>query len=334
GDVGGLELVELRVADAVLSVGLAVAHLAVEVEHEAVADRPVVVRLAGQLPVLHGGARQRHLGVQRQHAAAGGRPVAVAGVEVPAQRADRRVDRVVADLVLVVDQLLRRVAGDRVDLVAAEADAGADALEVGDRQAEVGGERLLAGGVVRELAVVDVAVVGLGVGGAVADAHAVVGERGVVVVDVELSVVAAALAAHRHAVAGAEQIALRYRGGQDDARVLRVADAELQAAGGLLLDLDGDVDLVVRARHLLLVDVDLLEVAQLLQADLRAIDRRLRVPGTLELAHLAAQHVVLGARVALEDHPAHVHALARLDVEREVDGALVLVELGIRRDLG
>src|SRR6185437_13696997 len=239
GGVGCLELVELRVADAVLAVGLAVPYLAVEVEHEAVADRPVVVRLAGQLPVLHGGGGQRHLGVQRQHAAAGGRPVAVAGIEVPAQRTDRRVDGVVADLVLVVDQLLRRVAGNRVDLVAAEADARADALEVGDRDAEVGGDRLLAGGVVRELAVVDVAKVGLGVGGAVADAHAVVGERGVVVVDVEAGLVAAALAAHRHAVAGAEQVALRYRGGQDDARVLRVADAELQAAGGLLLDLDG-----------------------------------------------------------------------------------------------
>src|SRR6185312_11608338 len=328
---GGLEHGELVVADAVLAIGLAVAHLAVQVEHEALADRPVMVGFGGELPVLHGGAGQGDIRLGLQQAAAGGRPEAVAGVVVPAQRAGPRMDRLVAELVLVVDQVPRAVAGEQVDLVAADAQAHAHAVGFADRDAQVGGEALGAGAVV---GVVGVAVVGLGIVDAVADADAVVGQVRVVVVGAETGLVGAARAAHREAVATAEQVVLAQRGVEDDAGVLRVADAELHAAGGLLLDLDADVDLVLRAGHQFLVDVDLLEVAQPLQADLRAVDRGLRVHGAFELAHLATQHVVLGLGVAGEDHAAHVHALARLDVHGQVDRVLVLVQLRDRRDLG
>src|SRR5690348_373058 len=328
---GGLEHGELVVADAVLAIGLAVAHLAVQVEHEAFADRPVMVGLGGELPVLHGGAGQGDIRLGLQQAAAGGRPEAVAGVVVPAQRAGPRMDRLVAELVLVVDQVPRAVAGEQVDLVAADAQAHAHAVGFADRDAQVGGEALGAGAVV---GVVGVAVVGLGIVDAVADADAVVGQVRVVVVGAETGLVGAARAAHREAVATAEQVVLAQRGVEDDAGVLRVADAELHAAGGLLLDLDADVDLVLRAGHQFLVDVDLLEVAQPLQADLRAVDRGLRVHGAFELAHLATQHVVLGLGVAGEDHAAHVHALARLDVHGQVDRVLVLVQLRDRGDLG
>ncbi len=87
--------------------------------------------------------------------------------------------------------------------------------------------------------------------------------------------------------------------------------------------------LVVGARNLGRVDVDGAEEAQALQADLRAVDRGLRVPGTLELAHFTAQHVVARVHVALEHDLAHVHALAGHDEEVEADLALLLVD---RRD--
>src|SRR3546814_11703430 len=68
----------------------------------------------------------------------------------------------------------------------------------------------------------------------------------------------------------------------------------LHAAGGLLLDLHADIHLVLGACHQLLVDLDRLEVAESLQSDLRAVDRRLRVQRAFELAHFTAQHAVLG----------------------------------------
>ena len=42
-------------------------------------------------------------------------------------------------------------------------------------------------------------------------------------------------------------------------RILRIAHAEGQATGGLLFDLDGDIDLIVAAWYHLLVDVTVLK---------------------------------------------------------------------------
>src|SRR3546814_2860182 len=90
----------------------------------------------------------------------------------------------------------------------------------------------------------------------------------------------------------------------------------LHAAGGLLLDLHADIHLVLGACHQLLVDLDRLEVAESLQSDLRAVDRRLRVPRAFELAHFTAQHAVLGAGVALEhrseEHTSELQSLMRI----------------------
>jgi hypothetical protein len=77
-----------------------------------------------------------------------------------------------------------------------------------------------------------------------------------------------------------------------------------------------------------------LEVAEALQAHLGAVDRGLRVPAPFELAHLAAQHLVLRCGVALEVDAAHVDALARLDVEGDLRRALLAVDFRHRRDIG
>src|SRR3546814_11177101 len=60
-----------------------------------------------------------------------------------------------------------------------------------------------------------------------------------------------------------------------------------------------------------------LEEAQALQAHLRAVDRDLRIPRALELAHLAAHDLVGGARVALEHDATHVDARARHHLDRK-----------------
>src|SRR5574337_52658 len=328
---GGFQGGELVVVEAVFPVGLSITDLANEIQHEALADRPVMIGFGRELPVLHGGTRQGDIGLGRQQATAGGCPVSVAGIVVPAQRARPRVDRPVADFILVVDQLQRAVAGNEVDLVAADAQADPYAIGFADRYAKVAGEAFGAGAVVGEILV---AVVGLRVVDAVADADAVVGQIGVVIIGPEAGLVGAARAADGEAVTAAEQVVLAQRSVEDDAGVLRIADAELHAARGLLLDLDRDVHLVLAARHQFLVDVHLLEITQPLQADLGAVDRRLRIHRTLELAHFPAQHVVLGLGVAGEYHAAYIHALARFDVHGQVDRVLVLVQLRDRGHLG
>src|SRR6185312_4026946 len=60
----------------------------------------------------------------------------------------------------------------------------------------------------------------------------------------------------------------RDRRRQDDARHLRVTDAELELPRRFLGDLDVEIHLVGRARHLDRVDVDVLEEAEALQAHL------------------------------------------------------------------
>src|SRR5690606_13320332 len=143
-----------------------------------------------------------------------------------------------------------------------------------------------------------------------------------------------ALQGQADAVAGAEEVVLLQRDAGNQALHLRIADAEREAAGRLLFDGDGDVDLVFLSGHPRRIDGDGLEEAQALQADLGTVDRRLRIPGAFELAHFAAQHLVLGMQVALEGDPAHVHALAWHHLEVEADFATLAIDLGNRIDLG
>src|SRR6187402_2945906 len=313
-----------------LAIGLAVADLTVEIEHEALADRPIVVGFTEDLVVLHGGTGQCAVDRQRQLAAAGRCPVAVTRVVREAEARRPRVDGLVTDGILVRHQLAWRVNGG-VDQVRADAEAGGQRIEVGDRDRQRRLEGLGAVGVVRQ---VGVAVIQLAVADVVADLYARIRQVRIGVARIDSLVVRAGFRADGEAVTRTQEVVLRDRGRQDDARVLRIAHAEHQRTRRLFLDLRGQVDLVDGARHERLVDVDGLEVTETLQAGLRAVDGALRVPGAFELAHFAAQDLVFRAGIALEDHATHIDPLARLDEERKVGGALVLVQLRHRRHLG
>ncbi|KAG1206296.1 hypothetical protein G6F35_011255 [Rhizopus arrhizus] len=190
-------------------------------------------------------------------------------------------------------------------------DCGRDGIGLGDRHAEHHLCRTIGAVVLRG---VEVGVVQFAPGQVVAQRHAVIGEVRIGVAEAIALQVAAARGFDRHAVAAAEEVVLRqlHRGGH--AVGLRVAQAEHEAAGGGFLDVVYDVDLVVAAADGRGFDVHRLEVAQALQADLGTVDRGLRVPAVLELAHFATHHFVGGAGVATEQDAAHRHARARHDL--------------------
>src|SRR3546814_19050489 len=83
------------------------------------------------------------------------------------------------------------------------------------------------------------------------------------------------------------------------------------------------VDLVGGARDRLGLDVEAarLEEAQALQTHLGAVDRHLRIPRALELAHLAAHDLVGGAGGALAHDAPPVDARARHHLPLDRDGA-------------
>src|SRR2546430_5775144 len=76
-----------------------------------------------------------------------------------------------------------------------------------------------------------------------------------------------------------------------------------------------------------------LDVRQALDALLGALERGIRQPAALELAHLTAQHLVVDAVGAAEADVTHVHAVARVDEEGERHRVIGVVGGGHRLDL-
>ena len=109
----------------------------------------------------------------------------------------------------------------------------------------------------------------------------------------------------------------------------READAEQQRPGRLLLHLERDVDLVGRAGDRLGLDLDLVEVAEPVDALARELDLLGVVERALELAHLAPDHLVARLGVADDVDAPHVHAPPGVDHDGEGDRALLLVDVGI-----
>ena len=104
--------------------------------------------------------------------------------------------------------------------------------------------------------------------------------------------------------------------------------------GQSLLDVVVDVHQVGAAGHRLGLELDLLHVGQALQALLGALDRRVGQPAAFELAHFAAQRLVVdGGRIVEIDVP-HVHPVAGLDEEGDRHGLLLVVGRRHRIDLG
>ena len=238
-----------------------------------------------------------------------------------------------AEGVDVIDDRFRRRALEREDLVAVDAEQQRDGVVLGQRNAE---NRLAgrAGG--RVLGRVELGVVELAPPQVVAQRHAAVGEVRVHEGERVALQVDVALCFDRDPVAAAEEVVLRQLHRRGHTRQLRVAEAEGEAARGRLGDAEHHVHFVIAARHRLGFHVDAarFEIAQALQADLGAVDRGLRIPAALELAHLAAHHLVRGAVVALELHTTHLHARPGHDLQVDGDGAVLAVDLRNRIDLG
>ena len=113
----------------------------------------------------------------------------------------------------------------------------------------------------------------------------------------------------------------------------RVADAAAELAGQAFLEREIDVDQVRGAGHRRGLDLDVLDERQALQADLRALDRRVRQVRAFELAHLAAEHFIVDAAGAGEVDAPDVDAIAGIDDQRERHLPTLHVELRHRVDL-
>src|SRR5258708_5447161 len=145
---------------------------------------------------------------------------------------------------------------------------------------------------------------------------------------------AAAVDVEGQELAGAEDVGLRERGRQRELLHAREADAEEQRAGGPLLHGIHDVDLVGAAFDRLRLDVHFREILGAVDAPARKLDLGGVVIAALELAHLAAYHLVARLRVAGDVDAPHVHPPARVDQDVERDAALFLVDLGNRIGIG
>jgi len=104
-----------------------------------------------------------------------------------------------------------------------------------------------------------------------------------------------------------------------------VTDAAAELARQSLLDVEVDVHHVGASGDRLVLELDLLHVRQPLQALLGALDRGVGQPAALELAHFAAQRLVVDRRDVVEVDVPDVDAVARFDEERYGHGLLVVV---------
>src|SRR5207253_620148 len=100
-----------------------------------------------------------------------------------------------------------------------------------------------------------------------------------------------------HAPAGPHQVALAHAHFGDQPVDRGIAAGNREVAGELLLHVDVEDD-AVGGRARLLGDLDALEVIQVLQAPLGAIDQHLVEGVALGDLELAPDHVLAGARVA------------------------------------
>ena len=123
-----------------------------------------------------------------------------------------------------------------------------------------------------------------------------------------------------HVLPATEEVGLGDGQFADDAVDRRVAAGHGDGAGGLVLDLHRDDD-AVGGRPLRVGDLDLLEEPEAVQAALGLVDQHLVVGVALAELELAADDVVAGAGVALDDDALDVDARALVDGEGDRHGA-------------
>ena len=157
---------------------------------------------------------------------------------------------------------------------------------------------------------------------------AVHGPVGIDRADHQRAVVLAGVHLDAQAVARAEGVVLLDRCVEGQLLGAGVARPEGQVAGRLLGDVDDQVHLVRGAGHLVGLDLDILEVAQPVDAFLRELDQPAVVPGRFELAELPADDLVPGARVARHVDAAHISPALRLGGQHHGHLAGGAVDLG------
>ena len=136
------------------------------------------------------------------------------------------------------------------------------------------------------------------------------------------------------ALTRAEEVGVRVAAVQHELVGLGVTDAAGELRRRALLDLVVHVHQVRGSRHRRGLEIHALDVRQALDALLGALERGIRQPAALELAHLTAQHLVVDAVGAAEADVTHVHAVARVDEEGERHRVIGVVGGGHRLDLG
>ena len=139
--------------------------------------------------------------------------------------------------------------------------------------------------------------------------------------------------AQAHILAAAEEVRLGIGELGHDALSRRIAAAEADRAGRLVLDVDDD-DHAVRRRARAVRDVDLLEVAETVQTAFGPLDQRMVVGVAFADIELAADDVVAGACVADDVDPLDIDLGAVIHGVLQRDGMVVGVALAVRPDFG
>ena len=136
---------------------------------------------------------------------------------------------------------------------------------------------------------------------------------------------------HRRAgePAGAHEVALRHRYLRHPAVRGRIAAHHREVAGRLLLDVDIDDD-AVRRRARLVGDLHILEVVEILDAPLGAVDQSAVVGVAFGNVELAPDHIVAGAGVAADVDTLDIGAHALVDDIDDADGVVLRVAVAAR----
>src|SRR5262249_3351126 len=151
--------------------------------------------------------------------------------------------------------------------------------------------------------------------------------------EVEAAGVLAVLHRALDEVPASEQVALGDADLGEEALLSRIAARDGELAGGLLFDVDIDDDAVGR-RARFVGDADGLEVVEVLQPSLAAIDEHTVVGVALGEVEFAANDVVPGAGVAADIDALDIGAGALVEHVGDVDDARLQVAVAARTHLG
>src|SRR5450830_1725245 len=165
-------------------------------------------------------------------------------------------------------------------------------------------------------------------------ADTIIGEVGIGLRHRNRTIGAAGIDFNTDRVTTTEGIFLRDRTGQAELVGLRETGTDHDVTGRLFFDLHVDIDLIGAIRHFRRFDRNFLEIAEAVNAVTRELDAFAVVPRVFKLTEFAADHFIAGLGVAGNIDVTHIHALARIDHDREGYFLLVAINVGIGIDVG